>query len=95
MAMAKPWDLVVVDTAGGSRDEQRTYAEGSDFVVAPCQPAAVNAGAPETMHENTLAALRLLVLALQTHPEDLAVLQVYGDMGEHLVDLIADYIDSD
>ena len=61
----------------------------------PRQPAAVNAGAPETMHENTLAALRLLVLALQTHPEDLAVLQVYGDMGEHLVDLIADYIDSD
>jgi chromosome partitioning protein len=40
MAMAKPWDLVVVDTAGGSRDEQRTYAEGSDFVIAPCQPAA-------------------------------------------------------
>ena len=40
MAMAKPWDLVVVDTAGGSRDEQRTYAEGSDFVLCPCQPAA-------------------------------------------------------
>jgi chromosome partitioning protein len=40
MAMAKTWDLVVVDTAGGSRDEQRTYAEGSDFVLAPCQPAA-------------------------------------------------------
>lgn len=40
LAMAKPWDLVVVDTAGGSRDEQRTYAEGSDFVLAPCQPAA-------------------------------------------------------
>jgi len=40
MAMAKSWDLVVVDTAGGSRDEQRTYAEGSDFVLAPCQPAA-------------------------------------------------------
>lgn len=39
-AMADSWDLVVVDTAGGSRDEQRTYAEGSDFVVAPCQPAA-------------------------------------------------------
>lgn len=40
MAMAKPWDLVVVDTAGGSRDEQLSYAEGSDFVIAPCQPAA-------------------------------------------------------
>lgn len=40
LAMAKPWDLVIVDTAGGSRDEQRTYAEGSDFVLAPCQPAA-------------------------------------------------------
>lgn len=40
LAMAKPWDLVVLDTAGGSRDEQRTYAEGSNYVVAPCQPAA-------------------------------------------------------
>jgi len=39
-AMAQQWHLVVVDTAGGSRDEQRTYAEGSDFVLAPCQPAA-------------------------------------------------------
>lgn len=39
-AMAKPWDLVIMDTAGGSRDEQRTYAEGSDFVLAPCQVAA-------------------------------------------------------
>lgn len=40
MAMAKTWDLVVVDTAGGSRDEQRTYAEGSNYVLAPCQPGA-------------------------------------------------------
>jgi chromosome partitioning protein len=40
MAMAKSWDLVVVDTAGGSRDEQSQYAEGSDFVICPCQPAA-------------------------------------------------------
>ena len=40
MAMAKPCDLVVVDTDGGSRDEQRTYAKGSEFVVAPCKPAA-------------------------------------------------------
>jgi chromosome partitioning protein len=40
MAMAKSWDLVVVDTAGGSRAEQRTYAEGSNYVLAPCQPAA-------------------------------------------------------
>jgi chromosome partitioning protein len=39
-AMSKPWDLVLMDTAGGSRDEQRTYAEGSDFVLAPCQVAA-------------------------------------------------------
>jgi chromosome partitioning protein len=39
-AMARPWDLVLMDTAGGSRDEQRTYAEGSDFVIAPCQVAA-------------------------------------------------------
>jgi len=38
--MARPWDLVLMDTAGGSRDEQRTYAEGSDFVLAPCQVAA-------------------------------------------------------
>jgi len=40
LAMASTWDLVIVDTAGGSRDEQRTYAEGSDLVICPCQPAA-------------------------------------------------------
>jgi chromosome partitioning protein len=40
MAMAKPWELVVMDTAGGSRDEQTTYAEGSTFVICPCPPAA-------------------------------------------------------
>lgn len=40
MAMAKPWELVVMDTAGGSRDEQTTYAEGSTFVLCPCPPAA-------------------------------------------------------
>jgi len=45
------------------------------------------------MHPDTCAALRLLVLALETHPEDLAILQIYGDMGEHLADLISDYID--
>ena len=45
------------------------------------------------MHPDTLAAVRLLVLALETHPDDLAVLQIYGDMGEHLADLISDYLD--
>jgi len=40
MAVAKSWDLMLVDTAGGSRDEQQQYAEGSDFVLCPCQPAA-------------------------------------------------------
>ena len=42
MAMAKPWEIVVMDTAGGSRDEQVTYAEGSSFVLCPC-PAAASA----------------------------------------------------
>ncbi len=42
MVMAKPWELVVMDTAGGSRDEQVTYAEGSSFVLCPC-PAAASA----------------------------------------------------
>lgn len=34
------WGTVVVDTAGGSRDEQLGYAEGSTLVICPCQPAA-------------------------------------------------------
>ena len=47
------------------------------------------------MHPDTLAAVRLLVLALESHPEDIAELAVYGDIPEHLADLIADYIDDD
>lgn len=53
----------------------------------------MNAGAPETMHPDTIAAVRLLVLALERHPEDLATLAVYGDLPEHLIDLVDDYID--
>jgi hypothetical protein len=47
------------------------------------------------MHPDTIAALRLLVLALESHPEDLAELMVYGDLPEHLADVIADYIEDD
>ena len=47
------------------------------------------------MHPDTLAALRLLVLALESHPEDLAELAIYGDMPEHLADVISDYLDDD
>ena len=47
------------------------------------------------MHPDTLAALRLLVLALEAHPEDLAELAIYGDMPEHLTDVISDYLDDD
>ncbi len=47
------------------------------------------------MHPDTLAAVRLLVLALEAHPEDIAELAVYGDIPEHLADVISDYIDDD
>ena len=47
------------------------------------------------MHPDTLAALRLLVLALETHPEDLTELAIYGAMHEHLADVISDYLDDD
>ena len=47
------------------------------------------------MHPDTLAALRLLVLALEAHPEDLAELAAYGNFPEHLADVIDDYIEDD
>jgi chromosome partitioning protein len=41
MAMQrKEWSTVIVDTAGGSKDEQEEYARGSSLVICPCQPAA-------------------------------------------------------
>ena len=49
----------------------------------------------KSMHPDTIAALRLLVLALEAHSEDLETLQIYGDLPEHLADVIADYIDED
>jgi hypothetical protein len=47
------------------------------------------------MHPDTCAALRLLVLALTAHTEDIATLNNYGNMPEHLADVISDYIDGD
>jgi len=46
------------------------------------------------MHNDTIAAARLLALALEAHPEDLAELAIYGGLPEHLSDLIAD-VDTD
>lgn len=41
MAMQrKEWSIVIVDTAGNSKDEQTEYAKGSTLVIAPCQAAA-------------------------------------------------------
>ena len=42
------------------------------------------------MHPDTIAALRLLALALAAHPDDLRTLAVYGDMPEHLTDALDD-----
>lgn len=47
------------------------------------------------MHPDTSAALRLLVAALTAHPEDIATLNDYGNLPEHLADVISDYIDED
>lgn len=73
--------------------EQFILAKSRGCVIVSLQLAAVNASAPETMHDDTMAAIRLLALALEAHPEDLEVLQIYGSMGEHLADLIDDYLD--
>lgn len=40
MAMQQEIDLIVTDTAGGSRDEAVAYAQGSNLVICPAQPAA-------------------------------------------------------
>ena len=39
--------------------------------------------------------MRLLVFALENHPEDLETLQAYGDMAEDLADLVDDFINDD
>ena len=43
------------------------------------------------MHPDTLAALRLLALALAAHPDDVATLSIYGSLPEHLADAIDDH----
>lgn len=47
------------------------------------------------MHPDTLAALRLLAVALTLHPDDAAALVIYGDLPGHLADAIDDYIDDE
>lgn len=58
-------------------------------------PALIANSIFNNMHPDTLAALRLLVLALEAHPEDLAELAAYGNFPEHLADVIDDYIEDD
>ncbi len=56
---------------------------------------AVDLNSIHNMHPDTIAALRLLALALDTHPEDIEVLTDYGNIPEHLVDAVDDYCDGD
>ena len=47
------------------------------------------------IHPGTSPALRLLVLALEVHPENLAELADYGNLPEHMADVIDDIEISD
>jgi hypothetical protein len=47
------------------------------------------------MHADTLAALRLLAVTLILHPEDAEELNAYGNMADHLADVIDDYFDDE
>ena len=44
------------------------------------------------MHPDTLAALRLLALALQLHPDDAAAMEQYGSLPAWLADAVDDLI---
>jgi len=56
----------------------------------PLHPTAFPA-----IHPVTIAALGLLVLALEVQPEDMADLAAYGNIPEHLADVIDDIEISD
>ena len=43
------------------------------------------------MHDATVAAVRALVAALKDHPDDLRAMQPYGNLPQHLIDLLDDY----
>ena len=47
------------------------------------------------MNPDTIAALRLLALALAAHPDDLRTLAIYGNIPEHLADALDDCADDD
>jgi hypothetical protein len=45
------------------------------------------------MHPDTLAALRLLALALQLHPNDAAALDQYGSLAAWLADAVDELLE--
>ena len=45
------------------------------------------------MNELTKAAVLALVDALEAHPEDLRTLDVYGNLPQHLLDIVDDFDD--
>ena len=46
------------------------------------------------MHQATKKAVLALVDAFQAHPEDLEALAVYGNLPQHLFDVVDDYDDT-
>ena len=42
------------------------------------------------MHDETIEALRRLAVVLMKHPEDVQELQLYGELPDHLSDILND-----
>ena len=45
------------------------------------------------LNPTTLTAVRGLVDAITAHPEDLRLMKVYGNLPQHLLDLVSDFED--
>ena len=44
----------------------------------------------DSMHDETIEALRRLAVVLMKHPEDVQELQLYGELADHLSDILND-----
>jgi len=73
----------------GTSEDGKIGCVDSDGRSPPPAPQSISSHAP------SIAALRLLVLALEVHPEDMADLAAYGNIPEHLAQFIDDLEISD
>ena len=96
MSISRGYDVGVIDRLAADLT-QKLFVNAEGHWCAAVHRWSLVLATPQEgeakMNDETARAVRTLVNALMAHPKDLQMMKVYGNLPDHLLDLVSDYDD--